>query len=226
MPTLTVIAGANGAGKSTFAAQNRLETIDADRITASYGLGFTAAANVKGARAALTQMHEHLQARRSFAIETTLATGQPVRLMERARGAGYQVNLAFIMPNAAEDTRLRIDNRVLAGGPNIADEDLRRREYRIRENLPSGIVNADTTALYLSSVVSQDFALEGAGRRRQGLEWRVVDNGERFSLPRLTQLQITPNIPEVVRRILGRYLPVEEVNTVSHSDEINRLFLT
>ena len=82
MPVLTVIAGPNGGGKSTFAAQNRLPTIDADRITASYGQGFTAAANLKGARAALTQMHEHLSARLSFAVETTLAGGQPLRLMQ------------------------------------------------------------------------------------------------------------------------------------------------
>ena len=204
MPTLTIIAGPNGAGKSTFAAQNRLNTIDADRITASYGQGFTAAANLKGARTALTQMHQHLKACRSFALETTLAGGQPLRLMEQAQTAGYRVNLAFIVPNEAEDTRLRIDNRVMTGGHNIADEDLKRREGRILEHLPTAVERADTTAFYVSSVSSQDFALEGAAYHGH--------------------LQMTPHLPQVVQRVLIEHFVIVQVDKISESATIDQLF--
>ncbi len=44
MPTLTLIAGANGSGKSTFVRAIALPSIDPDRIAASYGEGFTPAA--------------------------------------------------------------------------------------------------------------------------------------------------------------------------------------
>lgn len=206
MPTLTVIAGPNGSGKSTFAALYQLLTIDPDRITASYGQGFTAATNLQGARAALAQMHEHLNARRTFAIETTLAGGQPLRLMAQAKAAGYQVNLAFIVPNEAEDTRLRIDNRVIQGGHNIASADLERREGRILEHLPTALKRADTTAFYVSSVSTQDFALAGAAYGRT--------------------LQLTPHLPAVIVQVLTKQFEVEQVSAVSNSATIHQLFST
>jgi predicted ABC-type ATPase len=162
MAILTVIAGPNGGGKSTFARALKLPSIDPDQIAASYGEGFTDRANVRAARAALQLTTERLERREHLIVETTLAGRQPLRLMTQAREAGYQVLLAFIVPNAQDDTRFRIDNRVLEGGHNIPDADLKRREPRILAHLPEAIMLADLTAIYISSTRSQDFTLEGA----------------------------------------------------------------
>jgi predicted ABC-type ATPase len=162
MPTLTMIAGPNGSGKSTYAQAVHLESIDPDRIAAGYDLGFTPEANLRASREALTLMQLCLKEGHSFAVETTLAGRQPLRLMDQAIKAGYNVHLAVILANADEDTRLRIENRVLQGGHSISDQDLKRREPRILKNVPDALQRANVTAVYVSSVLRRDFVLVGA----------------------------------------------------------------
>ena len=195
MPVLRVIAGANGAGKSTFARMMSLQSIDPDSIAAGYGEGFTPAANLRASRQALWQMQAHLEARQSFTFETTLAARQPLRLMAQATALGYAVHLAFIVANPVEDTRLRIDNRVLQGGHNISDKDLERRGPRILANLPDAVSLADVTAFYLSSIQHQDFILAGAAAERQ--------------------VQATADFPAHLLGLLSQHGEIEHLRTVA-----------
>jgi len=204
MAVLTVIAGPNGSGKSTFVQAVGLSSIDPDRLAAGYGEGFTQAANLRAAREAITLIGERLESRQSFAIETTLAGRQPLRLMEQAQEAGYRVHLAFIVANVEEDTRLRIENRVLSGGHNIPDADLERREPRILTHLPDAIARANLTAIYVSSTRSRDFTLEGA-----------VYNG---------RVQLSPTVPEGVRSAVSGRFEVEPVAAISQSHPITERF--
>ena len=127
-------------------------------------------------------------------METTLAGRQPLRLMAQARDAGYLLLLAFIVPKVQDDTRFRIDNRVLKGSHNIPDADLKRREPRILANLPDAIMLADLTAIYISSTRSQDFTLEGA----------VEGSGA----------HLTANVPQQVRLAITRRFEVQEVTVI------------
>ena len=204
IPVLTVIAGPNGGGKSTFAHALNLPSIDPDRIAAKYGEGFTDSANMRAAREALRLTRERLAQRQSLILETTLAGRQPLRLMGEAREAGYLVLLAFVVPNAQDDTRFRIDNRVLEGGHNIPDADLRRREPRILTNLPEAIALADLTAIYVSSVRSQDFILEGAAEG--------------------TSVQLTPNVPPQVMEAVARRLEVRQVVVITENHPVVKRF--
>lgn len=204
MPVLTVIAGANGSGKSTFVAAMNLASIDPDRLAASYGEGFTDAANLRAAREALNLIAERVRQRQNLVIETTLAGRQPLRLMAQARAAGYQVHLVFIVPNSEVDTRLRIDNRVMLGGHNIPDADLERRATRILTNLPDAVVQADLTAFYLSSDRTQDFLLEGA-----------VTQGH---------VQLTRKVPEGVLQSLARRFAINLVEAISQNHVVGTYF--
>jgi len=204
IPVLTVIAGPNGGGKSTFVRALNLPSIDPDRIAAEYGEGFTDSANIRAAREALRLTRERLAQRQSLILETTLAGRQPLRLMGEAREAGYLVLLAFVVPNAQDDTRFRIDNRVLEGGHNIPDADLRRREPRILTNLPEAITLADLTAIYISSVRSQDFILEGAAEG--------------------TSVQLTPNVPPQVMGAVARRLEVRQVAVITEDHPVVKRF--
>lgn len=204
MAVLTVIAGPNGGGKSTFARALKLPSIDPDRIAAEYGLGFTDAANVRAAREALQLTKERLERRQSLIIEATLAGRQPLRLMMRARETGYLVLLAFVVPNVQDDTRFRIDNRVLEGGHNIPDADLKRREPRILANLPEAIALADLTAIYVSSVRSQDFTLEGAAKG--------------------TKAQFTAKVPQQVMTAVARRFEVQRVAAIARDHPVVERF--
>lgn len=77
------------------------------------------------------------------------------------------MHLAFVIPHPGEDTRLRIDNRVLQGGHNISDKDLKRRFPRILEHLPEAMKRADIVALYVSAEKSSDFVMVGAMHQGQ-----------------------------------------------------------
>jgi predicted ABC-type ATPase len=204
MPVLTVIAGPNGGGKSTFARALKLPSIDPDRIAADYGEGFTDSANLRAAREALQLTAERLKRHESLIVETTLAGRQALRLMTQARDAGYLVLLAFIVPNIQDDTRFRIDNRVLEGGHNIPDADLKRREPRILANLPDAIALADLTAVYVSSTKSQDFTLEGA-----------VDGAK---------VQLTANVPQQVRAAIARSFEVRGVTVIGDDHPVAERF--
>ena len=168
MPSLTLIAGANGSGKSTFVRALGLHSIDPDRIAARYGEGLTAGANLRASREALQDIEHRLEARQSLTLEVTLAATHPLRLLERASAAGYATRLAFITAGL-DDTRLRIDNRVLAGGHNIPDDVLERRAPRVLAHLPQAVMRADLSAIYLSSRTERSFELVGAAQDQQVL---------------------------------------------------------
>ena len=112
--------------------------------------------------------------------------------------------LAFIVPNVQDDTRFRIDNRVLEGGHNIPDADLKRREPRILVNLPDAIVLADLTAIYVSSVRTQDFTLEGA-----------IEGSD---------VQLTANVPQQVRTAISQRFEIQKVTVISDDHLVAECF--
>ncbi|MGY2894936.1 hypothetical protein [Deinococcus sp. UYEF24] len=72
-PGLSVIANQNGVSKHTFARALKLKSINLDRSAAKFSQGFTLEANLRASRNAMQQIHDHLDARRDLAVETTLA---------------------------------------------------------------------------------------------------------------------------------------------------------
>lgn len=90
MPTLYIIAGCNGAGKTTaskFLLQQVFNTsifINADIIAAEINAANPELAATKAARIMLEQIQQRLLAKDTFAIETTLATRIYFNLVKQA----------------------------------------------------------------------------------------------------------------------------------------------
>lgn len=205
MPTLTVIAGQNGAGKSTLVKAHRINTIDPDEMAQELGQGYSDAANIGGARAALKAQRTALKEGRSFGVETTLAGKQPLELMDKAKEQGYDVRLAFVVPHPDDDTVLRIQNRVMQGGHNISEADIERRAPKVLENLPEAMKRADVTAIYVSSEKQRDFVMVGA--MHQG------------------QVTVTPQMPEQVRAVIEReFSQVQQTESISRAHPVARKF--
>ena len=100
MPTLTVIAGPNGAAKSTIARltdfEGRDRLLDPDAIARRINPFNPSVAALPAGREALRRTAEYLEQRLSFAVETTLAGHGKLDLFREAKSRGYEVHLLFV----------------------------------------------------------------------------------------------------------------------------------
>ncbi len=154
-PTLTLIAGANGSGKTTLTSDvhffHEIPLLDPDAIGKMLQSAMPSGFPVASARRVLKSSKEHIAKSESFAVETTLAGKHYLQMMADARIRGFEVVLAYIGTENVEINLARIRNRVLGGGHNVPEEDVRRRYKRSFENLPSAIQRADHTILFDNS---------------------------------------------------------------------------
>lgn len=73
------------------------------------------------------EIDSHIQARRSFAFETTLSGRGYLQLIRRLRAAGWRVELVYLALPSLELSILRVAERVAHGGHNVPLPALRRR---------------------------------------------------------------------------------------------------
>ena len=147
MPTLYVVAGPNGCGKSTLtrtAWLRELEIIDPDAIARAM------AADIPGqaAREAVRRRRAALRAGRTHLLETTLAGSGVLRHMDDARSHGYRIELHYVSVDSPDLALDRIRTRVASGGHDVPEPDVRRRFARSRANLPAAIARAHEARLY------------------------------------------------------------------------------
>jgi predicted ABC-type ATPase len=142
-PALWLIAGPNGVGKTTYArrylraAAGFERFVNLDEIARGFSPltptpdAETAAA---AARSVLTRSAENIAARRSFALETTLAGRTHRRTVANAKAAGFAVTLIFCILPDVELALRRIAGRVAEGGHAVPEADARRRFPRACAN--------------------------------------------------------------------------------------------
>jgi predicted ABC-type ATPase len=157
-PTLTIIAGANGAGKSTLTAGSpgtfaANPLLDPDAFANTLRSSGTGISPIAAGREVLRLANEHLKLRESFAVETTLSGRNYLQMMRYAQAIdrGFEVVLIYIGTQSVEINLARIAKRVLAGGHNVPEVDVRRRYLRSLDNLPVAIGIADRALLFDNS---------------------------------------------------------------------------
>lgn len=138
---LFIIAGCNGAGKTT-ASYSILPTVldckefvNADEI--AKGLSPFQPENVsfEAGRIMLNRIDELLQKEVDFAFETTLATKSFAKTVKKAQNRGFAVTLLFFWLNSIDLAKQRVALRVSEGGHNIPAEVIERRYNRGIKNL-------------------------------------------------------------------------------------------
>lgn len=141
MPDLYIIAGCNGAGKTTASYTilpeilNCREFVNADNIAAGLSPFNPESVAIEAGRIMLARIKELLQNGVDFAFETTLSTKSYVSLFKKAQEAGYQVTLLFFWLDSPITARNRVIKRVSKGGHNIPQDIIKRRYYRGVKNL-------------------------------------------------------------------------------------------
>lgn len=138
---LYIIAGCNGAGKTT-ASMTVLpevlkceEFVNADEIAKGLSPFHPEEMAIEAGKLMLRRIDTLLSQSKSFAIETTLATRSYKSLVERAKKAGYTVTLLFFWLPSPEMAEMRVASRVASGGHNIPKDVIHRRYWLGLQNL-------------------------------------------------------------------------------------------
>jgi predicted ABC-type ATPase len=155
-PTLTFIAGANGSGKTTLTRWNselfkEIPLLDPDAIADTLQVTTSALLPMAAGRQVLRAARQHLERAESFAVETTLSGKNYLQMMRQARSRGFEIMLIYIGTETVEINLERIRNRVLAGGHDVPEQDVRRRYRRSFENLQIAVQRADHSILFDNS---------------------------------------------------------------------------
>ena len=159
MPNIYIIAGCNGAGKTTASytvlpeVLHCAEFINADNIAKGLSPFNVEGVAIEAARIMLTRMRELIAQQIDFAFETTLASKSYISLLKQAKQNGYQVHLVFFWLNSIELAKERVQQRVQNGGHNIPSDVIERRYNAGIKNLKE---------LYITFVDS----------------WRIYDNSD------------------------------------------------
>ena len=142
MPELFIIAGCNGAGKTT-AAYNLLpevfdttEFINADEIARGINKDEVESAAFAAARIMLQRIDSLIENKQSFAFETTLSGLTYIKIIEKARANGFDVTLFFVYLESAAMAGDRVAFRVKKGGHHIPKDVIERRYLKGLKNLP------------------------------------------------------------------------------------------
>jgi len=140
MPNLYIIAGCNGAGKTTasFTVLPEMldceEFINADEIARGISPLNPEKASIEAGRFMLTKIDKLITSKKDFAFETTLATKSYIKTIQLAKQDGYHIILVFFWLDSVDLAIERVKTRVLDGGHNIPKPVIIRRYF-------SGLLN-------------------------------------------------------------------------------------
>jgi predicted ABC-type ATPase len=141
MPTLYILAGCNGAGKTT-AAQTLLphlfkcdEFVNADLIARGISPFHPESVAIQSGKIMLDRINYLVSQQKTFAIETTLSSKNYVSFIKKCRANNYKIELFYFWLNSYKMAISRVEQRVLEGGHNIPTIDIKRRYLRGIKNL-------------------------------------------------------------------------------------------
>lgn len=164
-PEFWIIAGVNGAGKTTI-AQQELKEIN-DKITyinpdsfvkeiqqnnPAYNLDTANYAALKKTREILTQCFRDKQ---SVAVETTLSSSAYAKHAAFAKENGYSVNMIYVGLEKVEQSIDRVAQRVKAGGHDVPLAYIQARWPKSHDNLAKFLPKVDNALVYSNTLPGQ-----------------------------------------------------------------------
>ena len=141
MPSLYIIGGANGSGKTTVSLSllpNFLEVfeyVNADAIAAGLSPFNPESMAIQAGRLMLERLRNLADVGADFAFETTLAARTFVHFLQECKTKGYIINLIYFWLQSPDLAVARVARRVASGGHSIPEDVIRRRYERGRRNL-------------------------------------------------------------------------------------------
>jgi predicted ABC-type ATPase len=168
MPSVYIISGCNGAGKTT-ASYTVLpemlkcnEFVNVDEIAKGLSPFNPDKAAIEAGRLMLAKMDKLISQKVDFAFETTLSPRSYVNMVKKAKEAGYHVTLLYFWINSVDLAIERVKTRVIEGGHDVSVPVIKRR-YR------AGLLNlfelyipvCDYWLIFDNSLPKAEFVAEG-----------------------------------------------------------------
>lgn len=174
---LYVIAGVNGAGKSSlagaafqaFGAEYYNPDEVAKKLRRSNPRLSQDDANSQAWRTGVQLLQQAIDRHLDFAFETTLGGSTVARLLSRTASEGVKVNVWYVGLISPELHIARVQARVRLGGHDIPESDIRRRYRHSRMNLIELLPKLNSLRLFDNSEESDP--AEGRTPEPQLLLW-------------------------------------------------------
>lgn len=190
-PVFLVIAGPNGSGKSSVYQDTGIEMggrsmwiVNPDlltlRIQTAEKMGLRDA-NLAAVQRIEAWLDASIDVHKSVGVETVLSTAKYRRLVEKAQGLGFAFWFIYVVLESPELNVERVKLRVLKGGHDVAEADIRKRYVRSLAQFPWFLEQADRAWIYDNSGASP----RKVGEKRGGT------------------VAIDPHAPKAVTRALG-----------------------
>ena len=191
-PTLCVVAGPNGSGKTTTTVQLLNNEWAADSIYINpdniaqdtFGDWNSPEAVLKAAAEATRLRYDCLENGRDFVFETVFSSSEKLEFLRKAKAAGYFIRLFYVCTSDPAINVARITQRYMNGGHEVPISKIISRYYKSLLNAAKAISFVDRAYIYDNSVDNQ----------LPSLLYRTTD-GQLFK-------QYTNDIPQWVMTIL------------------------
>lgn len=172
--TYTLIAGVNGAGKSTFywlgsLLPEKQERVNSDEILKeNKGDWRNINDQMDAMKEAVRRTKTYLEKGVSFNQETTLTGGSIIGNIRQAKQQGFYVQMYYVGLESVNLAIERVANRVKNGGHGIKEEDIRKRYKRSLENLKSAVELCDKVYVFDNTVEFKQAAVFEDGKILDG----------------------------------------------------------
>ena len=162
-PTLCVVAGPNGSGKTTATEQllanewgaNSLY-INPDNIAEQEFGGWNSPdAVLRAAQRATELRYQCLEEKRDFVFETVFSSSEKLEFLRKAHEAGFFIRLFYVCTNSPEINVARIAKRYMNGGHEVPISKVVSRYFKSLELAKQAISFVDRAYIYDNSVEGQ-----------------------------------------------------------------------
>ena len=162
-PTLCVVAGPNGSGKTTATelllanewGANSLY-INPDIIAEQeFGGWNNDEAVLKAAQRATELRYQCLEEHRDFVFETVFSSTEKLEFLRKAHEAGFFIRLFYVCTNSPEINVARIAKRYMNGGHEVPISKVISRYFKSLEQAKQAITFVDRAYIYDNSIEDQ-----------------------------------------------------------------------
>ena len=160
LPTLCVVAGPNGSGKTSTTVQLLANEwsegslyINPDNIAQErFGDWNSPEAVLKAARYATDLRYKCLNEKRDFVFETVFSSDEKIEFLRKAHEAGFFIRFFFVCTSNPKINVSRITKRYLEGGHEVPISKIISRYYKSYVNATKAISFVDRAYIYDNSV--------------------------------------------------------------------------